>query len=59
VDEKLLNESEKPGKLHFRILFISWAGWVFDFYDLILFSFLLLPIGQELHFSDQIGRAHV
>ena len=52
MEEKLLNESEKPGKLHFRILFISWAGWVFDFYDLILFSFLLLPIGQELHFSD-------
>ena len=50
--DKLLNESEKPGKLHFRILFISWAGWVFDFYDLILFSFLLLPIGQELHFSN-------
>ena len=50
--DKLLNESEKPGKLHFRILLISWAGWVFDFYDLILFSFLLLPIGKELHFSD-------
>ena len=52
MEDKLLNESEKPGKLHFRILFISWAGWVFDFYDLILFSFLLLPIGLELHFSD-------
>jgi MFS family permease len=52
VTDKLLNESEKPGKLHFRILLISWAGWVFDFYDLILFSFLLLPIGKELHFSD-------
>ena len=52
MEDKLLNESEKPGKLHFRILFISWAGWVFDFYDLILFSFLLLPIGKELHFSD-------
>jgi MFS family permease len=52
VEDKLLNESEKPGKLHFRILLISWSGWVFDFYDLILFSFLLLPIGKELHFSD-------
>ena len=52
MEDKLLNESEKPGKLHFRILLISWSGWVFDFYDLILFSFLLLPIGKELHFSD-------
>ena len=52
MPEILLNEYDKPGKQHFKILFISWAGWVFDFYDLILFSFLLLPIGRELHFSD-------
>lgn len=30
---------------------MAWAGWVFDFYDLILYSFLLLPIGREFHFS--------
>ncbi|MBI5324449.1 MAG: MFS transporter [Ignavibacteriae bacterium] len=48
----LLNESEKPGKQHYRILFMSWAGWVFDFYDLMLFTFLLMPIGKELHLSD-------
>ena len=47
----LLNEYEKPARLHYEILLMSWAGWVFDFYDLILFSFLLLPIGQELHLS--------
>jgi MFS family permease len=52
MPEILLNEYDKPGKQHFKILFISWAGWVFDFYDLILFSFLLLPIGRELHFTD-------
>ncbi|HUX60631.1 MAG TPA: MFS transporter [Ignavibacteriaceae bacterium] len=52
MDNKLLNEYEKPTKLHFKILFMSWAGWVFDFYDLILFSFLLMPIGKELHLSD-------
>jgi MFS family permease len=48
----LLSQHEKPTKLHYRILFMSWAGWVFDFYDLILFTFLLIPIGQELHFSN-------
>lgn len=47
----LLNEAERPTKTHFEILFMSWAGWVFDFYDLILFTFLLIPIGQELNLS--------
>ena len=49
---KLLNEYDKPGKQHYQILLMSWAGWVFDFYDLMLFSFLLIPIGKELHFTD-------
>jgi MFS family permease len=31
---------------------MSWAGWVFDFYDLILFTFLLIPISKEYHFTD-------
>jgi Arabinose efflux permease len=48
----LLNEYEKPTKAHLRILGLSWAGWVFDFYDLLLFSFLLIPIGQELGLSS-------
>ena len=30
---------------------IAFAGWTFDFYDLVLFSFLLIPIGHELHLS--------
>jgi len=52
MNNKLLNEYEKPTGIHFRILFMSWAGWVFDFYDLILFSFLLIPIGSELHLTS-------
>ncbi len=55
---KFLNEYDKPTKQHYKILFMSWAGWVFDFYDLILFSFLLIPIGQELHLSN-IGLSYV
>jgi MFS family permease len=49
---KLLNEYEKPTRAHHKILLMSWAGWVFDFYDLILFTFLLMPIGQELGLSN-------
>lgn len=48
----LLNEYEKPTRAHFRILLMSWAGWMFDFYDLILYTFLLIPIKKELHFTD-------
>ncbi len=52
MDNKLLNEFEKPTGLHFKILFMSWAGWVFDFYDLMLFSWLLIPIGKEMHLTN-------
>ncbi|HTP12995.1 MAG TPA: MFS transporter [Bacteroidota bacterium] len=48
----LLNEFEKPSREHYQILLMSWAGWVFDFYDLILFTFLLIPIGAELHLTN-------
>lgn len=48
----LLNEHEKLTKSHRTILGLSWAGWVFDFYDLLLFSFLLIPIGIEFHLSS-------
>ncbi len=51
-ESALLNTYQKPTRLHYEILFMSWAGWVFDFYDLILFTFLLIPIGEELHLSN-------
>lgn len=31
---------------------MSWAGWLFDFYDLMLFSFLLVPIKRTLGLAD-------
>jgi MFS family permease len=50
--KKLLNEYDKPTKEHYKILFLSWAGWVFDFYDLILYTFLMMQIKTELNFTD-------
>ncbi len=47
----MLNQYKSPTKDHYKILGLSWAGWVFDFYDLILFTFLVIPIGKELHLS--------
>ena len=37
-----------PARFPVRIWLISLAGWMFDFYDLVLFSFLLVPIGHDL-----------
>ena len=49
---RLLNESARPTRKHFVILGMSWAGWLFDFYDLMLFSFLLVPIKRTFGISD-------
>jgi len=47
-----LNESEHPTRQHWVILGMCWSGWLFDFYDLMLFSFLLVPIQQSLGVSE-------
>jgi MFS family permease len=49
---RFLNEADAPSRPHFVILAMSWAGWLFDFYDLMLLSFLLLPIRKTLGLSD-------
>ncbi len=48
----LLNQSERPARKHYVILGMAWAGWLFDFYDLMLLSFLLIPIKRELGLQD-------
>ena len=48
-----LNQASRPGRDHYVILGLSWAGWLFDFYDLILYSFLLVPIAHDLHFTRE------
>ena len=49
---RFLNESDKLNKKHYMILGMAWAGWLFDFYDLMMFSFLLIPIKKTLGLSD-------
>ena len=51
---RFLNESERPTGKHFLILGMCWAGWLFDFYDLMLFSFLLVPIRRSLGLSEML-----
>ena len=50
-DTIFLNE-QPPDRRHYTILGLTWAGWLFDFYDLILFSFLLIAIKTDLGLSD-------
>jgi MFS family permease len=58
MEHTLLSEQERPTRAHFEILLMSWAGWVFDFYSLILFTFLLIPISAEFHLSN-VSRSYV
>ena len=48
----LLNQNHKPTARHYLILAMAWAGWVFDFYDLMLFSFLPVAIKRDLGLAD-------
>lgn len=42
--------SEQPmGRLHYRIVALCFFAWIFDFYDLILYSFLMVPMAHDLH----------
>jgi len=49
----LLSEHARPTALHWRILALTWAGWLVEFYDLILFTFLLGPISRDLGLSRE------
>lgn len=50
----LMNEESKLSKDHYKIFGLSWAGWVFDFYDLVLFTFLVSQLQTDLHFSAEM-----
>ena len=50
----LMNEQTKLSKDHYRIFGLSWAGWVFDFYDLVLFTFLISQIQTSLNINAEM-----
>lgn len=50
----LMNEKPKLDKHHYRIFALSWAGWVFDFYDLVLFTFLISELQSSLNISAEM-----
>jgi len=50
IADALLNQMP-IGRAHRRIAALCFAAWIFDFYDLTLYSFLLVPVARELHLS--------
>ena len=50
----LMNEQTKLGKDHYKIFGLSWAGWVFDFYDLVLFTFLISELQTSLNINAEM-----
>src|SRR5262249_11631303 len=53
-----LSEHDRPTRTHYALLDMSWAGWLFDFYDLVLYTFLIGPIGADLGL-DRADHARV
>jgi len=48
---ELLMNQRAAGAIHLRIIALAFAAWIFDFYDLVLYSFLLVPVARELHLT--------
>ena len=50
----LLSESKTVLPIHRKILAFSFIGWIFDFYDLLLLSFIVAttPIQADLNLTD-------
>jgi MFS family permease len=40
------------GPIHYRIAALCFAAWIFDFFDLILYTFLLVSIARELNLNN-------
>jgi MFS family permease len=50
---RLLNKTSKTTKPQFLAWLTAFVGWVFDYYEIALMTFLVVPIAQEFHLSPQ------
>jgi MFS family permease len=54
IDEpELLMNQRGARAIHLRIVALAFAAWIFDFYDLVLYSFLLVPVARDLHLTPE------
>jgi MFS family permease len=49
----LLNKTTKTTKPQFLAWLTAFVGWVFDYYEIALMTFLIVPIALEFHLSPQ------
>lgn len=47
----LLRDAATITPAHRRILLATTLGWIFDFYDFVLFTYLMIPMSKQLHFT--------
>jgi MFS family permease len=47
-----LSDHDRPGRAHRHILALAWGAWCAGFYSLMLLSFVLQPIQDELGLSE-------
>ncbi|MDQ0188864.1 MFS transporter [Alicyclobacillus cycloheptanicus] len=47
----MLRDAASITSTHRRILLATTLGWIFDFYDFVLFTYLMIPMSQQLHFT--------
>ena len=45
----LLNQSERVSKLQLNAWLSAFVGWIFDYYEIFLVTFLAVQISQEFH----------
>ncbi len=51
-----LSDSVQLTPSHRTILLLAWAGWVFDFYDLLVYSWLVGDVSRALGLTPDEGR---
>ncbi|WP_054968698.1 MFS transporter [Alicyclobacillus ferrooxydans] len=47
----MLRDASNITSTHRRILMATTLGWIFDFYDFVLFTYLMIPMSKQLHFT--------
>lgn len=49
--QQLLYQSEKMGRSQYQAFFAALIGWVFDYYEVFLLSFVVIPMAKGLSLS--------
>ena len=48
--------ADLPAAVRWRAYLISVLGWMFDFYDLVVFAYLARAIGRDWHWGADFNR---